>query len=113
MSKLEYYDPPQFKTVCRYSTTNQILDNEKKVFYFETYNNYKVPESANDKFHYVNEITKNRLDIVAADYYGYPTYWWVLAMANNIIDPLNVPIGTKLRIPQLSSLYLEGAVFSV
>jgi hypothetical protein len=49
-----------------------------------------------------------RLDEVAARYYGNPAYWRLLAALNGLADPLRVPAGTLLRLPPLSAL-LGGA----
>jgi hypothetical protein len=43
-----------------------------------------------------------RLDSVAAQYYGDPSLWRVLARYNGIEDPANVPAGTTLRLPPIA-----------
>ena len=45
-----------------------------------------------------------RLDQVAAKTYGNPSLWRLLAVANNIDDPAEVPAGTVLRLPPASLL---------
>lgn len=45
-----------------------------------------------------------RLDEIAERYYGNPSFWRVLALVNDIDDPLNVPVGTRLAVPSLSFL---------
>lgn len=40
-----------------------------------------------------------RLDTLASRYYGDEEYWWVIALANRIQDPLNLSVGRRLRIP--------------
>lgn len=40
-----------------------------------------------------------RLDIVSANYYGDPSYWWVIAAASGIGWQCQVPAGTVLRLP--------------
>lgn len=43
---------------------------------------------------------EDRIDVIATRYYGEPDLWWRIADANpEILDPLNIPIGTKIRIP--------------
>ena len=49
--------------------------------------------------------------MISANFYGTPRYWWVIALANYIIDPFEVPVGLQLRIPPLISLYNKGGVF--
>lgn len=40
-----------------------------------------------------------RLDTLASLYLGDPDYWWVVALANRIIDPFMLTVGVTLRIP--------------
>lgn len=40
-----------------------------------------------------------RLDIVAANFYGDPGFWWVIAAASGIGWQCQVPPGTQLKIP--------------
>jgi hypothetical protein len=40
-----------------------------------------------------------RLDAIAARYYGDPDYWRVIAHCNGIDDPQHLPRGTVLRLP--------------
>jgi phage tail protein X len=50
---------------------------------------------------YVITTVGDRLDSLAYTYYGDPTLWWVIAMANNNITKgaLYPQPGTQLRIP--------------
>lgn len=41
-----------------------------------------------------------RLDVLAYKYYGDEDYWWVIAIANRILDPFSISVGAKLRIPR-------------
>lgn len=45
-----------------------------------------------------------RLDEVAARYYGEPGLWRVLAAFNEIVDPLNVPSPSVIRVPPLAAI---------
>lgn len=50
-----------------------------------------------------------RLDLLANDFYGTPSLWWVLASVNNILDPLvSVTEGTGIRVPTKERLSAEG-----
>jgi len=41
------------------------------------------------------------LDLLALDYYGDESLWWIIAQANNIIDPVDeMTVGQVLNIPQ-------------
>lgn len=44
-----------------------------------------------------------RLDLVAANYYGDPGFWWVIAAASGIGWQCQVPAGTMLKIPTSTS----------
>jgi hypothetical protein len=45
-----------------------------------------------------------RLDLIAAMYYGEPAMWRVLAAYNGIADPTRIPPPATLRIPPLSAV---------
>ena len=74
---------------------------------------YKIVESDGDIIYTITDKTKNRLDVIASMYYRNPQYWWIIAIANDIIDPLTeLKIGTTIRIPPLLSIYETGSIFS-
>ena len=109
---LQYYVPKNYKNNSRYTNLRRLYDEEKGVYYHESWNQKFIDESAEDNFFTVTESEENRLDLVSYSYYGTPNYWWVIAIANYIIDPFNVPVGTNLRIPPIVSLYNEGGILS-
>lgn len=80
----------------------------------ETYEQIKFAEDSEDVYHRVEPGEENRLDLIASkeEYLNNEHLWWVIAEASGIEDPLNVPIGTVLRIPSLSSLYAFRGVLS-
>jgi hypothetical protein len=45
-----------------------------------------------------------RLEEIAQRHYGDASWWRVIAAASGILDPLNIPAGTRLSIPSLSLL---------
>jgi hypothetical protein len=51
-------------------------------------------------------VTKEneRLDILAGQYYGDGTLWWIIAAGSNIGWCLQVPSNTKLNIPLLEDV---------
>ena len=54
----------------------------------------------------VTKIT-DRLDLIANDFYGDSTLWWVIAMANNLSgDSLYPGEGVQIRVPANLSLVL-------
>lgn len=48
-----------------------------------------------------------RLDIIAHRYYGDEDYWWVVAIANRIMDPFTLEVGRRLRIPSEARAILD------
>ena len=108
-TSLSYIDPANYNYVSRYSNVNRIYD-KNNIAYHETGNTLSIPESADDKYYKVDNISVNRLDIIAYKFYGYSIYWWIIAVANEIIDPFNIELDTILRIPPLSSIYTKGSV---
>lgn len=45
-----------------------------------------------------------RLDTIAGQFYLDGTLWWVIAAASNIGNVLQVPPGTKLKIPNIDDV---------
>lgn len=107
---LDYHDPRIYKDVSRYKNVRQIQDKETAKMYHETMNQYFVEPAEKESTYIVGVETENRLDLVSYRCYSTPKYWWVIALANYIIDPFDVPYGSTLRIPALSQLYDEGGI---
>lgn len=66
-----------------------------------------VPLSNEDN--YVITVLGDRLDLLAFNFYGDPSLWWVITSANSLPgDSLYIEPGTQLRIPvDLSSIINE------
>lgn len=57
-----------------------------------------IPPSDNDT--YVITVLGDRLDLLAFDYYGDVSLWWVIASANSLSgDSLYLEPGSQIRIP--------------
>lgn len=96
-----YLGKVNYNYLSRYTQLQQITDDGSPI-YFETQNQITIPESTDDIYHTVNSSQENRLDILALKYYNNASFWWIIAQANDIIDPFSVKLGTVLRIPKLS-----------
>lgn len=49
---------------------------------------------------YIYSKSSHRLDLLAYEYYGDQTLWWIIARVNNLgKGSFNVPPGRRLRIP--------------
>jgi phage tail protein X len=58
-----------------------------------------VPLSINDI--YVITTVGDRYDLLANQYYGDSTLWWIISIANSLLpqNSIFIPEGTQLRIP--------------
>jgi hypothetical protein len=81
----------------RYDSTKVIQRWDGKRVYITT--TYPIIEpQASDAIIISNET--DYLDTLAYTYYGDPTLWWVIALANNLgKGRMSVPPGLQLRIP--------------
>jgi len=59
----------------------------------------EIPLSENDIYVYITQ--GDRYDLLALNYYGDSTLWWIIAIANPNIDlmTLVIPEGVQIRIP--------------
>lgn len=109
---LEYLDPRLYKSISRYKNIRRIKDSETGKVYHETWIQKIIDLSNDDQFVTVTKEVEGRLDIISNIYYNTPKLWWIIAIANDIIDPFDVEIGKRLRIPPVVSLYNKGGILS-
>lgn len=109
---IEYLPKVNYKNTSRYKNLRTIRDNETNKVHHESWFQKFVDYTDEDMYYTVTMETENRLDIIAEYYYNSARYWWVIACANYIFDPFDIPKGTKLRIPPMASLYNEGGILS-
>ena len=93
--------------VNRYQYSETLTTKETKKKYLESTIYPKIKPTNEDI--YIISTQSDRLDLLAAKYYGDPTYWWVISVANNLNDAsLSIESGKQLRIPgNLSSVLSE------
>lgn len=99
----------------RYVSTPLVQDDtDPRNVYWGVWNRIKFLSSPGDLTFEVSAPYRNRLDLLASTYYKDPTLWWVIADTNDVDDPLDIPIGMKLRIPAATAVYaaLRGAAVS-
>lgn len=81
----------------RYENIGTYTTKDGKVIYLPT--KYPSVTTSNDDYYIVTQAT-DRLDLIATDFYGDSTLWWVIAMANDLPgDSLFPTPGFQLRIP--------------
>ena len=111
-SEIEYLPAIVYKNACRYRNLRTIQDEDNNKIHHESWNQQAIKLSTEDQYFTVTNYEKDRLDIIANKYYGTPRFWWVIAIANYLMDPFDVPVGTVLRIPPKENLYMSGGVLS-
>lgn len=109
---LEYLAPRQYTNACRYKNLRRIQNADDNKIFLENWNQKIVDKSEGDQYYTVTIEDANRLDIISNYFYNTPRFWWVVALANYILDPFDVPVGTNLRIPPITALYNSGGVLS-
>lgn len=76
-------------------------DGEKRLAVYVQ--RYARPRAVN--YRYRTAVSGDRFDSLAFEYYGDPTFWWVLASANpEVFYPDEIAGGTVLRIPDADIL---------
>lgn len=66
-----------------------------------------IPESKNDEYHRVTQGDVNRIDLIAYRYYRDCNLWWIIAEANNVLNPLKLEVGSVLRIPAIETIEMK------
>lgn len=67
-----------------------------------------LPVKSTD-FYEVYRVGSTRLDNISYDYYGDPSYDWLILMANPLLGDLeyNIPDGTLIRVPYPLDITLD------
>lgn len=87
----------------RYKLLDRISEDDTT--YIESQNRLDILLTENDIYHEVTPEESYRMDLISYNYYGSPLYWWAIALASNIYDPLSVRTGDILRIPPISTVF--------
>lgn len=98
---------PDKNAGSRYYFTPYAVDSNNKIV-FQLFIHPTYVEGEGEYYHTVTQVEENRLDIVAKSVYNNSKFWWLLALANNIIDPTSVPKGSKLLVPSVQSYVTKG-----
>ena len=73
---------------------------ETKTRYYRDSKYPTNPLSENDI--YVITVDGDRYDLLASQYYGDESLWWIISIANSLLpqNSIFIPVGTQIRIPQ-------------
>lgn len=58
-----------------------------------------------DTFHTVTE--SDRIDLIAYQYLGSAELWWIICDYNDIFFPLQIELGTVLRVPSIEHVQMS------
>jgi len=90
-----------------YSKTSPYANTETFSFFLDVANIPNIPIDASDVSYSIDNIYKNRPDLLAFDLYGDSSLWWVFSVRNPSVlqDPVYdfIP-GTKIYIPKKETL---------
>lgn len=83
----------------RYSNID-VLKNNEGIRYYKNILYPQIPLFENDI--YVITGDGDRFDLLANQFYNDSTLWWIISIANEILNQgsMYIPVGTQLRIPQ-------------
>ena len=89
----------------RYGNTKKKIDKDGKIVYSTTY--YPtIPIEDADEF--IRTVFGTRIDMLAHEYYGDVSLWWIIAKANGIKGKIALEPATDLRIPGNISTIIEN-----
>lgn len=94
----------------RYDKVECVIDEDGNK-YRSTYEPTSFPVRQTDHYYVVEPKYANRLDLVAYKFYHNPLLYWIIAEASNINNPLDLPVGTLLRVPDYQALYGYNSIF--
>jgi nucleoid-associated protein YgaU len=89
--------PSRYQSITIIKSDTGIASTSGKAMYQPT---YYPSTAAQENDSYIITGAEDRLDLIAHDFYGDSTLWWVIAMVNNLEgDSMFPPTGIQLRIP--------------
>ena len=112
---IEYSTCKNFDHISRYKRLRQVihyLEGNQRFTTLEIQNSYSY-KGVEAEYYTVTVDRENRLDLISNDYFGTPTYAWVISYINGIPDAYTVHEGQMLLIPvNISSLFGTNKILS-
>ena len=99
---IQYSVCQEYNHISRYRCLRKIvhgIDEMKDRFVTHETSN-AIESNVEVVFHIVTYEEENRLDLIAYNYLGNPTYAWVIAYLNDIEDGYTIMEGMTLQIPK-------------
>jgi len=98
--------PSRYQSISTMKSDTGITSTSGKTIYQPT---YYPSTNANINDSYIITGASDRLDLIANDFYGDSTLWWIIAMVNDLEgDSMFPPTGIQLRIPANASDLLNA-----
>lgn len=95
---------------CLNLISSDYVNNGKQYIDISTLGDISFKKSSNDRYHRIEDRDINRIDLISYRYYGSVYLWWVIALANDIMDPLlGLSVGSIIRIPDITVVLTELA----
>lgn len=70
-----------------------------------------VVKASSDTVFRIPQGMESRLDLISNKFYGTPDLWWVVAMVNDLLDPLTgFSLNQEIRMPTRARLAQEGVL---
>lgn len=113
MENIKLMSSIHYNHLSRYARNRSIYNPNNQQTYLESTNQYDLVLDKEPIYHVVDMKEEGRLDIIATTYYGDPSYYWMIAIANNIIDPFVVKANTILVIPFIENLFDNNGPLSI
>mgnify|MGYP001773593885 CR=1 FL=1 len=79
-----------YNKVSRYN-----ISGNEEGFVMEDFKKYNLTYTET----FVRQGEEHRPELIAQRIYGDARMWWVICRFNGLLDPNNIPMGLKLRIP--------------
>lgn len=96
-----------FLPTSRYKNTNIYAGSDGQ-YYYGIWKAPTIDAQPPDIYHTIEVGENLRLDALAYKYYGNYQLWWVLATANDILDPFTeLTVGDTIRIPYLPYIFSD------
>lgn len=93
------------RPLSRYNKSRLLL-NQDSIPILESWDPPDIPELPEDRFFEVRREHAHRPDLISLMFYGTEQLYWVIAYANQLIDPFaETVVGLKLRIPDRENLF--------
>ena len=85
----------------RYENFAQVRRNSKDYRRLETFPSVSAEDLSHVQHNVIMWKETDRMDILAEDHLGSASYWWVICLMNDLVNPFSYKLlpGTLLKIP--------------